>query len=88
MSKVAKLRKKVLSRFVNVDTVNSTDIVAVEAMHNESQPQGHDVTAAEHKEHLIMFCTNCKTNLGRLCMLPVYFMLISLGVLVFMQFNK
>jgi hypothetical protein len=54
-------------RFANVDTVNSNDIVAVEAMHNESQPQGHDVTAAEHKEHLIMFCTNCKTNLGRIC---------------------
>jgi hypothetical protein len=30
MSKVAKLRKKVLMGSVNVDTVNSTDIVAVE----------------------------------------------------------
>jgi hypothetical protein len=31
---------------VNVDTVNSTDIAAVEAMHNESsaEKQGHDVT--------------------------------------------
>jgi hypothetical protein len=32
----------------DVDTVNSTDIVAVEAMHNESsaEKQGHDVTGS------------------------------------------
>jgi hypothetical protein len=49
MSKVAKLRKKVLTKQVlNVDTVNSIEVVPAELIQNESstEKQGHDVTEA------------------------------------------
>ena len=72
---------------VNVDTVNSTDIGAVEAMHNESsaEKQGHDVTeAAEHKEHLNHVLHQLQNKpWSALYVACIFFMLISLGVLVF-----
>ncbi|MFV8352840.1 quinol:cytochrome C oxidoreductase [Flavobacterium sp. XS2P14] len=72
---------------VKVDTVDSTDIVSVEAMPNESsaEKQGHDVTeAAEHEEHLNHVLHQLQNKpWSALYVACIFFMLISLGVLVF-----
>jgi hypothetical protein len=69
---------------VNVDTVN-IDIVAVEAMHNESsaEKQGHDVTEAEHKEHLNHVLHQLQNKPWAALYVACIFMLISLGVVFY-----
>jgi hypothetical protein len=53
------------------------------------QLQGHDVTAAEHKEHLNHVLHQLQNKpWSALYVACIFFMLISLGVLVFMLFNK
>ncbi len=72
---------------VKVDAVTSTEIVAVESIHNESsaEKQGHDVIEeAEHKEHLNHVLHQLQNKpWSALYVACIFFMLISLGVLVF-----
>ena len=72
---------------VKVDAVTSTEIVAVEAIHNEAsaEKQGHNVIeAAEHKEHLNHVLHQLQNKpWSALYVACIFFMLISLGVLVF-----
>ena len=72
---------------VKVDAVTTTEVLPVEAVHNESsaEKQIHNVSdEAEHKEHLNHVLHQLQNKpWSALYVACIFFMLISLGVLVF-----